>query len=61
VVQGQLDSVNPTTTEEGELIKIGPTPKFELINQDSKKVTETYNVKYMFGVFLSTCPTIVRR
>lgn len=61
VVQGErLDSVNPTTTEEGELIKIGPAPKFELINQDSKKVTnETYKGKvYVLEFFFSTCPTI---
>ncbi|MDD2673519.1 SCO family protein [Flavobacterium petrolei] len=61
VVQGdRLDSVNPTTTEEGELIKIGPAPKFELINQDSKKVTnETYKGKvYVLEFFFSTCPTI---
>ncbi|MFH6970440.1 SCO family protein [Flavobacterium petrolei] len=61
VVQGdRLDSVNPTTTEDGELIKIGPAPKFELINQDSKKVTnETYKGKvYVLEFFFSTCPTI---
>jgi protein SCO1 len=61
VVQGdRLDSVNPTTTEEGELIKIGPAPKFELINQDSKKVTnETYKGKvYVLEFFFTTCPTI---
>jgi protein SCO1/2 len=61
VVQGdRLDSVNPTTTEEGELIKIGPAPKFELINQDNKKVTnETYKGKvYVLEFFFTTCPTI---
>jgi protein SCO1/2 len=61
VVQGdRLDSVNPTTTEEGELIKIGPAPKFNLINQDSKKVTnETYKGKvYVLEFFFTTCPTI---
>lgn len=61
VVQGdRLDSVNPTTIEEGELIKIGPAPKFELINQDSKKVTnETYKGKvYVLEFFFTTCPTI---
>jgi protein SCO1/2 len=25
--------------DEGQLIKIGPAPKFEFINQDSKKIT----------------------
>jgi protein SCO1/2 len=61
VVQGdRLDSVNPTTTEEGELIKIGPAPKFELINQNNKKVTnETYKGKvYVLEFFFTTCPTI---
>ncbi|RBN51025.1 SCO family protein [Flavobacterium psychrolimnae] len=61
VVQGdRLDSVNPTTTEEGELIKIGPAPKFQLINQDNKKVTnETYKGKvYVLEFFFTTCPTI---
>lgn len=61
VVQGdRLDSVNPTTIEEGELIKIGPAPKFELINQDNKKVSnETYKGKvYVLEFFFSTCPTI---
>jgi hypothetical protein len=38
VVQGdRLDSVNPVAVSEGQLLKIGPAPKFELINQDSKK------------------------
>ena len=61
VVQGdRLDSVNPATAEEGELIKIGPAPKFELINQDNKKITnETYKGKvYVLEFFFSTCPTI---
>jgi len=61
VVQGdRLDSVNPTTIEEGELIKIGPAPKFELINQDNKEVSnETYKGKvYVLEFFFSTCPTI---
>ena len=61
VVQGdRLDSVNPVTAEEGQLIKIGPAPKFELINQDNKKITnETYKGKvYVLEFFFSTCPTI---
>jgi protein SCO1/2 len=36
VVQGdRLD--NQIAVSEGQLLKIGPAPKFELINQDSKK------------------------
>ncbi|MGZ9734373.1 SCO family protein [Flavobacterium sp. GNP002] len=61
VVQGdRLDSVNPVTAEEGQLIKIGPAPKFELVNQDNKKITnETYKGKvYVLEFFFSTCPTI---
>ncbi len=61
VVQGdRLDSVNPVTAEEGQLIKIGPAPKFELINQDNKKITnEMYKGKvYVLEFFFSTCPTI---
>ena len=61
VVQGdRLDSVNPAIVEEGQLIKIGPAPKFELINQDNKKITnETYKGKvYVLEFFFSTCPTI---
>lgn len=61
VVQGdRLDSVNPATTEEGQLLKIGPAPKFELINQDNKKISnETYKGKvYVLEFFFTTCPTI---
>ena len=61
VVQGdRLDSVNPVTAEEGQLLKIGPAPKFELINQDSKKITnDTYKGKvYVLEFFFTTCPTI---
>ena len=61
VVQGErLDRVNPKTAEEDKLIKIGPAPKFELINQDNKKITnETYKGKvYVLEFFFSTCPTI---
>jgi len=61
VVQGdRLDSVNPANAEEGKLIKIGPAPKFKLINQDNKTITnETYKGKvYVLEFFFSTCPTI---
>lgn len=61
VVQGdRLDSVNPAIAGEGQLIKIGLAPKFELINQDNKKINnETYNGKvYVLEFFFSTCPTI---
>lgn len=61
VVQGdRLDRVIPKTIDEEKLIKIGPAPKFELINQDNKKITnETYNGKvYVLEFFFTTCPTI---
>ncbi|MFV8391695.1 SCO family protein [Flavobacterium sp. LB2P6] len=61
VIQGdRLDSINPATLEGGQLLKIGPAPKFELINQDNKKITnETYKGKvYVLEFFFSTCPTI---
>ena len=61
VVQGQrLDRVVPKTADDDKLIKIGPAPKFELINQDNQKVTnETYKGKvYVLEFFLTTCPTI---
>ena len=61
VVQGdRLDRMKPKTIDEDKLIKIGPAPKFELINQDNKKITnETYNGKvYVLEFFFTTCPTI---
>lgn len=60
-VQGErLDRVKPSTSDEGKLIKIGAVPKFELINQDNKTITnETYKGKvYVLEFFFSTCPTI---
>ena len=39
VVQGErLDRVNPKTEVYTKLIKIGPAPKFELINQNNEKI-----------------------
>ena len=61
VVQGdRLDRVNPRSADEDKLISIGPAPKFELINQDNKKITnETYKGKvYVLEFFFTTCPTI---
>jgi protein SCO1/2 len=61
VVQGdRLDSVRPAGIEGEKLTKIGPAPKFELINQDNKKISnETYKGKvYVLEFFFSTCPTI---
>ena len=61
VVQGErLDRVNPKTEVYTKLIKIGPAPKFELINQNNEKITnETYKGKvYVLEFFFTTCPTI---
>jgi protein SCO1/2 len=42
------------------LVKIGPAPKFDLINQDGKKISnKDYDGKvYVVEFFFSTCPTI---
>lgn len=61
VVQGdRLDRVNPVTANEDKLIKIGPAPRFELINQDNKKISnDTYKGKvYVLEFFFVSCPTI---
>jgi len=61
VVKGdRLDKVSNSTTTTGSLEKIGPAPKFELVNQDNLKVTnETYKGKvYVLEFFFATCPTI---
>lgn len=61
VVQGdRLDRVNPVTANEDKLIKIGPAPRFELTNQDNKKISnDTYKGKvYVLEFFFVSCPTI---
>ncbi|MDN3674824.1 SCO family protein [Flavobacterium branchiarum] len=62
VVKGsRLDSVNgKNVKEDGKLVKIGPAPKFELINQDNIKISnETYKGKvYVLEFFFTTCPSI---
>lgn len=47
-------------TTEDLIMKIGPAPKFSLINQFNQRVTnETYKGKvYLVEFFFSTCPTI---
>jgi protein SCO1/2 len=46
--------------QKSDLTEIGPAPKFELTNQDGKKITsEDYKGKvYVLEFFFSTCPTI---
>jgi protein SCO1/2 len=57
VVQGdRLDSVNPVAVSEGQLLKIGPAPKFELINQDSKKIPMKHTKESIcVRIFFTTC------
>jgi protein SCO1 len=61
VVKGdRLDKVSNSFTENDKLVKIGPVPKFELLNQDNLKISnETYKGKvYVLEFFFSTCPSI---
>ncbi|MFV8325075.1 SCO family protein [Flavobacterium sp. ZS1P14] len=61
VVKGdRLDKIGTTKNDDGKLVKIGPAPKFELVNQDNKKITnETYKGKvYVLEFFFTTCPSI---
>jgi protein SCO1/2 len=61
IVQGErLDLVTGGNKEGEKLIKIGPAPKFELLNQDNIKISnETYKGKvYVLEFFFTTCPTI---
>jgi protein SCO1/2 len=56
----RLDKLSSDSNAEVALEKIGPAPKFDLINQDGKKVTnETYKGKvYVLEFFFTTCPSI---
>jgi protein SCO1/2 len=61
IVKGdRLDMVSNTSKENGKLEKIGPAPKFELLNQDNTKITnETYKGKvYVLEFFFTSCPSI---
>lgn len=61
IVKGdRLDKVSNSARDNGSLEKIGPAPKFELVNQDNIKVSnETYKGKvYVLEFFFSTCPSI---
>ena len=61
IVKGdRLDQVGGTTKRDDKLVKIGPAPKFELVNQDNIKITnETYKGKvYVLEFFFTTCPSI---
>jgi protein SCO1/2 len=61
IVNGnRLDKVSNSSGENESLVKIGPAPKFELVNQDNIKINnETYKGKvYVLEFFFTTCPTI---
>ncbi len=61
IVKGdRLDKVSNSSQDNGSLVKIGPAPKFDLVNQDNIKVTnETYKGKvYVLEFFFATCPSI---
>ena len=61
IIQGdRLDKVSNVAAANKSLVKIGPAPKFELINQDNQKISnETYKGKvYVLEFFFSTCPSI---
>jgi protein SCO1/2 len=61
VVKGErLDKVTNHGTSDESLIKIGPAPKFELIDQNKAKINNSnYEGKvYVLEFFFSTCPSI---
>lgn len=61
IVKGdRLDKVSNSSSENESLIKIGPVPKFELLNQDNVKVSnKTYLGKvYVLEFFFTSCPSI---
>lgn len=56
----RLDKVQKETLKNSSLVKIGPTPQFELTNQNGQKVTnDTYKGKvFVIEFFFTSCPTI---
>ena len=61
IIKGErLDKIGAASKEDNKLVNIGPAPKFELLNQDNKKITnETYKGKvYVLEFFFTTCPSI---
>jgi protein SCO1/2 len=61
VVKGdRLDMVTGANSDVEQLVKIGPAPKFELVNQDNIKISnDTYKGKvYVLEFFFTTCPSI---
>ena len=61
VVKGdRLDSVSNNGTITDKLVVIGPAPKFELIDQNKKTITnkDYSNKVYVLEFFFATCPSI---
>jgi len=60
VQSDRLDKGIGSTEENDKLVKIGPVPNFELVNQDNVKITnDTYRGKvYVLEFFFATCPSI---
>lgn len=61
IVQGdRLDKVGGSKEVDQKLVKVGPVPKFELINQDNVKISnDFYKGKvYVLEFFFATCPSI---
>ena len=61
IVKGErLDKISNSSKSNVGLVEIGPAPKFELINQEGKKIgNEDYKGKvYVLEFFFSTCPSI---
>ncbi|HKO76159.1 MAG TPA: SCO family protein [Flavobacterium sp.] len=61
VVQGdRLDKVSGSKVVGEKLVKVGPAPKFELINQENVKISnDFYKGKvYVLEFFFATCPSI---
>ena len=61
IVKGErLDKVSNSSKVGVPLVKMGLAPKFELVNQDNKKISnENYKNKvYVLEFFFTTCPTI---
>lgn len=61
ITQGdRLDKISNVAYSNKSLVKIGLAPKFELINQDNKKISnQTYKGKvYVLEFFFTTCPSI---
>ena len=61
VVKGdRLDSVSNNGALNNKLMVIGPAPKFELMNQNKKTITnkDYTNKVYVLEFFFATCPSI---